>query len=143
MSSFSHPHRNLSFTAPKHTCNEETEVIDLLPDGAFHAFHLPQDNLAVLVITDALSSASHTLFETLNKIRECSTSRLIIDISPFAFMMKESEQRSLKEQLCVLLAVLFPTEFLRYRAVDAVNIPHATVLFFYKIFLAPAMAQTH
>ena len=38
--------------------------------------------------------------------------------------MKESEQRALKEQLSVLLAVLFPSEFLRYRAVDAVNMPH-------------------
>ena len=143
MSSFSHPHKNSSRIAHKHAPNSHTAVIDLLPDGAFHAYYLPNDNVAVLAIPDALFADSHSFFEMTNKIRDRCASSLIIDLSSSAISLKESEQRPLKEQLSILLAVLFPTEFLRYRAVDAVNIPPATVLFFHKIFLAPAVAQTH
>ena len=39
--------------------------------------------------------------------------------------MKEIEQRALKQQPRILLVVLLHSEFLRYRAVDAVNMPHA------------------
>ena len=37
--------------------------------------------------------------------------------------MEESDQHTLKEQLSVLFAILFPSEFPRYRAMDAVNMP--------------------
>ena len=70
--------------------------------------------------TDALSAGSQSFFEMLNKIRECGASRLIIDLSSSAVTMKESEQRAMKEQLNILLAVLFPSEFPRYRAADAI-----------------------
>ena len=68
---------------------------------------------------------THSLFEMLNKIRESGASLLIIDLSSSAVSMKESEQRALKEQLSILLAVLIHSEVLRYRTVDTENITTA------------------
>ena len=82
-----------------------------------HSFRLPQDNAVVLVIADALSAGSNSLFEILNRIRECGASPLI-NFSSSSISTNESDQRGPKEQLSVLLAVLFPSEFPRYRAID-------------------------
>ena len=70
-------------------------------------------------ITDVLPTTSHTLFETLNKTRECGTSLIVIHLSSSALTMKENEQQTLKEQLTILLAVLFHSEVPRCRAVEA------------------------
>ena len=42
-------------------------MIELLPDGAFHLYHLPQDDIVVIVITDVLFAGSHILFEIMKK----------------------------------------------------------------------------
>ena len=118
ISSFAETPPNPSPSAHLHTPNDETEVIDLLPDGAFHAYHLPQDNVAVLVITDAISADSHSLFEMLKKIRDRSASRLIIYLSSSAVSMKESEKIALKEQLGTFIGDAFLSEVPGYRAVD-------------------------
>ena len=102
----------------------------LLPDGAFHTFLLPQDNVALLVITDVLSAGSHSLFEMMNKIRECGASCLIIDLLSSAVTMKENEQQTLKEQLSLLLAVLFHSEVPRFRAVETLY----TVFWLFSVF---------
>ena len=69
-----------------------------------------------------LSAGSHSPFVMVNKIREYGVSRLSIDLSSSAVTMKENEQRALKKQLSLLLAVIFSSGFPRYIAVDAVNI---------------------
>ena len=120
VSSFPHQRSKQSSSGHNHTPNSGTQLIVLLPGGAFHAYHLPQDHLAVLVITVAFSSASHTLFETLNTRSKCGTSLLVIYLSSSARTMEENEQQTLKEQLSVLLAVLFHSEFPRYRAIDCI-----------------------
>ena len=90
----------------------------LLPDRASHSYLLQKDNLAALVITDALSAGSRSLFEVMNKTSECATSLLYIHLSSSAVTMKESERFALKEQLSVLLAILFPSDFPRNRAIE-------------------------
>ena len=69
--------------------NSDAADIALLKDGAFHAFLLPQENVVFISITDVLSSASHVLFETLNKTSECGAFRLVIYLSSSAVTMKE------------------------------------------------------
>ena len=74
-----------------------------------------------LAITDTLSSRSHSLFVILNTIREWGACSLIIHLSSSAISVKENEQRALKEQLSILLAVLIHSEVLRYRTVEALH----------------------
>ena len=100
-------------------------MIELLPDGSFHLDHLPQDDIVVVVITDVLSTGSHSLFEMLNKISDCGASHLYIDLSSSTLSMEETAQCALNEQLSIILARFFPFEFTRYRAVDEANMPHA------------------
>ena len=135
ISLFAHTHKNLSPTAYTHTPNGNIEVIDLLTDSAFYTHLLQQDLFFQIIMTHSLSLSAdpYSLFEMLNKIRECGSSRLIIDLSSSAVSITESERFALKEQLSVLLAVLFPSEFPRYRAVDTVNLPLAKALLFNNI----------
>ena len=96
-------------------------MIELLPDGSFHLYHLPQDDVAVLAITDVLFAGSHILFEIMKKSESAVLLVSSLSFHLLLFRWKKLSNFHWKSISASFWLCSFLLSSPKYRAVDAVH----------------------